>query len=485
MRSASSVSSSLRLDRLAPAAVTLLRAAHAASGRRTDVVLVGGAVRDALVGRASADLDLAVPRGALALAEKVAARLRATAVVLDAERGAARVAGRGIQLDLNDFRAPTLAGDLAERDFTVNALAVSLDELLAYGRAAIVDPTGGLADLRVRRLRPPGPRVLADDPLRALRAVRLEATLGLRLTPTAARLVRAAAPAVARVAAERVRDEILALLRLPATGRALRRADSLGLLGVVLPEIGPMRASAQPLPHRFDVLEHSLRAVEGTDRLLGRIDALAPFGEELAAHVTEALGGGLDRATVLKLGALLHDVAKPETRRVVAGRVRFFQHDVIGAGRARDIGERWRLPERAVAVLERLVRHHLRPMHLAQAGEVTRKARYRFYRDLGTDTRDLLLLTLADAAAVTGTSPLALWRRADLVRDLLGGWHQAETAAAAPPLVRGQDVMARFDLPPGPAVGHLLARAREAQDLGLVRTREEALAYLDSPGDAP
>jgi poly(A) polymerase len=121
-------------------------------------------------------------------------------------------------------------------------------------------------------------------------------------------------------------------------------------------------------------------------------------------------------------------------------------------------------------------------MHLAQAGEVTRRARYRFYRDLGQDTRDLLLLTLVDAAAVTGASPLAVWRRSTLIRDLLGGWAEEQATATAPPLVRGEDVMARYGLRPGPAVGQLLARAREAQDLGLVRTREEALAFLDSSG---
>jgi len=287
------------------------------------------------------------------------------------------------------------------------------------------------------------------------------------------------------VSAERVRDELVALLRLPATGRALRRTDGLGLLEVLLPEIGPMRATTQPAPHRFDVLEHSLRAVEACDRVLARMPALTPFGDELARHLAEPLGGAVDRAAVLKLAALLHDVAKPETRRLVAGRVRFFEHDLIGAARAREVGYRWRLPERAVAVLERLVRHHLRPMHLAQAGEVTRRARYRFYRDLGADTRDLLLLALADGAAVTGASPLAVWRRATLIRDLLGGWSEAERVAAGPPLLRGEDVMARFDLPPGPAVGDLLARAREAQDLGLVRSREEALAYLDSSAGAP
>ena len=136
-------------------------------------------------------------------------------------------------------------------------------------------------------------------------------------------------------------------------------------------------------------------------------------------------------------------------------------------------------------MLERLVRHHLRPMHLGAAGRLTPRARYRFYRDVGEDTQDLLLLTLADAAAVTGASPLRVWRRATLIRDLLGGFTEQQAVDAAPPLVRGEDVMARRGLSPGPAVGRWLARVREAQALGRVKTREQALAYLDSLSAEP
>src|SRR4051812_41639969 len=161
-RPSMTVRAELRLERLAPGAVALLRAAQAAAPE-APLVVVGGTVRDALLGRADADVDLAVERGALALAERIAARLDATAIVLDAERGAARVAAPGLQLDVTDFRAPTLAADLAARDFTVNALAVDLARLLATGRAPVVDPTGGLADLRARRLRPAGPGVIAED----------------------------------------------------------------------------------------------------------------------------------------------------------------------------------------------------------------------------------------------------------------------------------------------------------------------------------
>jgi putative nucleotidyltransferase with HDIG domain len=315
--------------------------------------------------------------------------------------------------------------------------------------------------------------------------VRLEATCGLRLTAAAARAIRSAAPGLASVSAERQRDELLLLLGLPRAGRALRRLDALGLLAALFPEVEPMRRTTQPRPHRFDVLEHSLRAVEGADRLVARLAGLGAIADDLQLHLAEDVGGGVDRARLLRLGALLHDVAKPETRRVVGGRVRFFEHDVLGAARARVIGERLRLPGRAVATLDRLVRHHLRPMHLAQAGEITRRARYRFFRDLAEDSRDLLLLVIVDAAAVTGISPLAAWNRSWVIRELMAGWQEQQEVTAAPPLLRGEDVMARFGLAPGPAVGALLSRAREAQAVGLVGTREEALGYLDSSGDDP
>lgn len=469
-----------RLDRLSPPKIALLRAVAAAAPRETAPALVGGVVRDAWLERDDADLDVAVPGGALAIARRVADRIGGAFVPLDAERGAARVQATPFRVDVTDFRAETLEADLAARDFTVNALAVPLRELLARGRARVVDPTGGLADLRAGRLRPPGPGVLADDPLRALRGVRLEATLGLRLTRAALRMIRQVAPQLSRVAGERVRDELLAILALPSAARGLRRLDALGLLAVIVPEVEPMRATTQPAPHRFPVLEHCLRAVAGADRLLARLSELRPFGEELAAHMAEPLGGGVERRQVVKLAALLHDVAKPETRSLVDGRVRFFEHDAVGAARARTVGERLRLPERAIALLERLVRQHLRVMHLEAAGTVTRRARYRFFRDLGEDTRDLLLLALVDAAAVSGASPLAVWRRSALVRDLLRGWQEQQAAGVEPPLLRGGDVMERYGLPPGPTVGRLLERAREAQALGLVRTREEALAFLDS-----
>jgi poly(A) polymerase/tRNA nucleotidyltransferase (CCA-adding enzyme) len=452
----------------------------AGSGR--PVWLVGGALRELLSGRATGDLDLAVGGGALALGRRVADRLDATFVVLDAARGAGRLLGRAqdVAVDLVDLRAPTLEGDLRARDFTVNALAAPLADLLRDGSAEIEDPTGGLRDLERRLVRVCATDAIDADPVRALRGVRLAMRPGWLLAPETEGAIAAGASRLAGVSPERQRDELVGILSEANAGAGLRTLDRLGVLPVLLPESGAMRATAQPLPHRFDVWEHSLRTVEGVDALLADLDALTPWGGALREHVDEGLGGGLTRREILKLAALLHDVSKPETRTVEADRVRFVGHDAVGAGRVRAIGERLRLPRRAIQVLERLVAAHLRPMHLAQAGVITRRARFRFFRDLADDARDVLMLSLADAAALTGASPLAVWAGAggDVVRSLMAGVEADAAAAAAPPLLRGGDVMAAFGLGPGPEVGRLLARAREAQVVGLVTTREEALAHL-------
>ncbi len=472
----------LSADRIPPSGRQALARLAELSGSGQAAWLVGGALRELLAGGTAADLDVAVAGGALDLGRRLAERLEARFIVLDAGRGAGRIIGGSgdVTLDVVDLRAPTLDGDLRARDFTVNGLAAAVGDLLRDGGAVIVDPTGGLDDLRDRVVRPCGPAAITDDPLRALRGVRLALRPGWRLHSSAELAIAAAAQLVPSVAPERVRAELVGILAEPGAAGGLRALDRLGVLPALLPESLRMRATEQPLPHRFDVWEHSLRAVEAMDVLLGSLDALAPWGPALRAHLAEDLGDGLTRREALKLAALLHDVAKPETRTEEAGRIRFIGHDAAGAVRAVAIGERLRLSRRASHVLERLVAEHLRPMHLAQVGLVTRRARFRFFQALGDEARDLLLLALADAAALTGDSPLAVWAGAggDLVRTLMAGVDAEAAAAAAPALLRGEDVMDAFGLPPGPAVGRLLARAREAQALGLVATREEALALL-------
>jgi len=463
-------------------------------GRGAPAWVVGGAVRRVRLGEAVADLDVAVPSGALALGRALADRLRSAYVLLDERRGACRVLA-SVPIDLTDLRAPSIEDDLRGRDFTVNALAVSLPELVGRGEATIQDPTGGLRDLAARHVRLCAPDALEQDPVRVLRAARLAIQPGWSLgAATEAAMARAAAR-TPRVSAERLREELIGILATPAAGAGLRLLDRVGAMQALLPESLPMRETAQSAPHRFDVWEHSLRAVEAADPLLAELDALEPWGNALALHLVEDLGDRLTRRELLKLAALLHDVAKPETLKIVDGRTRFFEHDRIGAERATAIAARFRLSGHANAALARLVRHHLRPMHLAQAGGLTRRARYRFFQALGEEARDLVLLALCDAAAVRGESALAVWTGPGgaLLRELMRGVEEDAVTATTPPLLRGEDVMEAFGLEPGPEVGRRLGLAREAQALGLVGDRQSALDYLrragdpalDTPGEGP
>ena len=286
--------------------------------------LVGGAVRQLLAAEPLGDLDVAVRSGALALGRRLADRLGASFVVLDESRGAGRIVGAEVPLpvDLVDFRAPTLEEDLRARDFTVNALAAPLADLLRDGSAEVTDATGGLGDLGDHVVRACSPIAIADDPVRALRGVRLAMREGWQLEPETEAAIRAGAPLLTGVAAERVRDELVGILSERRAAAGLRMLDRVGALTVLLPESAAMRATSQPLPHRFDVWEHSIRTVEGVDVLLSDLDALAPWGAALREHLGELLGGGIARRETLRLAALLHDVAKPETRSEQGGRVR-------------------------------------------------------------------------------------------------------------------------------------------------------------------
>lgn len=477
----------LQLAVFPPQVQALVRVvAELAAHRRGPVSLVGGAVRDGLLGRglAVSDLDLAVPSGAVELGRDLADITGGTFVLLDEIRGTGRVVvereGAGYRIDCTDYRRAGLVEDLRARDFTVDAMAVDLKVLCRDGMAQVVDPLGGINDLTARIIRACGSTVLSDDPVRALRGIRLACILEARVEDGTARLMAGVAASLPQVAAERIREELFLLFALAAGSKGLRLADRLGLLEVLFPEIGPMRTTIQTELHQCDAWEHSLRTVEGMEELLRGTAGLSPFDGSIRAHLGEEMEAGITRGTLLKFAALFHDVAKPQTKSMEGGRVRFIGHDKLGAAMVRTMARRLRLSGRSIGVLERCVLHHLRPMHLALAGEITLRARYRFYRDLGEEVIDVLMLSLADASGTCGWPlPLVLAGEAGaLVRELLGGLVEDRRREATPPLVTGHDVMSAFGLAPGPAVGRLLALAREAQALGVVHTKEEALAHL-------
>ncbi len=462
--------------------------------------LVGGAVRDALLGRAVEEADLAVPGDVEAFARLAAGALGTNVVAIgrDPWRLFRLPLAPGRQVDVVAMQGAR-DDDLARRDFTVNALAVPLADLPAGGlvalrRDAVVDPHGGLADLDGRVLRAVAPGAIDADPVRAMRGVRLACTLGFAIAPATVDAIRAAAPRLRDVAGERVGAELLRVFASDRAAHGVRLMDATGLLDVVFPSLVAGRDLDQRPVHRYPVLEHEIVAAEWMDVLLA---AAAPAdGNGDATERARAWHGFWDAGwpdtrwgplrphlarhrVALRIATLLHDAGKPATRSVAPdGRTRFLGHPEAGAAMAREDLARWRLPHALVERVALLIEQHLRPGQVASPGRApTAKALHRFHQALGDATPDVCLLFLADSLSTVGADVLLLRWPAYVahVRRVIE-WRPPAPPDGRARLVDGRDVIGATGLAPGPAVGRVLDAVEEAAATGEVRTREEALA---------
>jgi putative nucleotidyltransferase with HDIG domain len=460
---------------------------------------VGGAVRDALLGRSVHDWDFAVDRDALGLARAVANALGGAYFPLDAERDTGRAIlttedGARLELDFAALRGDSLKADLRARDFTVNALALS-------EAGALVDVTGGEADLEARRIRAVSEQAFRDDPARLLRAVRMEAALGFEIEPQTAAWLRRDASLVTTPAAERVRDEFACVMAMERAVIPLQRLDEFGLLSHIVPELELLKNVAQSPPHCFDVWRHTLMTVDTLEGVIAAVtnqevrqlalsDAppaawgdlarvLGQFSGDIAAHLAVEVSGGRERVLVLKLAALLHDMGKPQTQsQGEDGRIHFYNHELVGAQMAAARLRELRFSRDEIERVRTIIGQHLRPAHLARAEKVTRRAVYRFFRATACGGVDVVLLSLADRLATDGSNLREdRWaRRLAVAETLLTHWFERyEETVEPPPLVTGNDLMADLGLEPGPQIGRLLEALREAQAAGEVGTKEKAL----------
>jgi tRNA nucleotidyltransferase/poly(A) polymerase len=401
--------------------------------------VVGGAVRDALLGRPVRDFDLVcesdLASAARALPDAVPIGAHAPVLLLPA-------GDSGPRIEISEPRgaARSVHEDLALRDFTLNAIAYDPQ------RHALLDPLGGVADLAAGRLRAPDPeRAVQEDPARILRGVRLERELGLTADLATERAFERHAHRLALVPGERLRDELWRLLPLPEPSNAIERMRRIGALASLLPELLRCVAIEQNRFHTEDVYRHTLHVC----------DLVAPD-------------------PLLRLAALLHDVAKPETRaRLASGQFGFHRHDHAAAPHVGRVAERLRLSRRERRALAGLVRHHL----LFPDRLVTRPALRRMLVRVGPDILSAVLeLRRADFASrdPSGQAPPEWQRFLERLRDL-------DARGARPPrlAIGGRDVMRTLALPAGPEVGRWLARLRRRiQEKPDENERERLIAWL-------
>jgi putative nucleotidyltransferase with HDIG domain len=464
---------------IAPVQEPLAALAAAAAESGTQVWLVGGVVRDRLLGRSTIDADVIVTGDPAALARAVGRRAGGHAFELSEAFGGWRVTARDHrwQLDLLGLAGAGVEQDLARRDLTINAIA---EPLLPGGEPGpAIDPFGGAADLRAGRLRMVSERSFADDPLRVLRLARFAAQLGFTAEPGTLARARESAAGLPGIAGERIFTELCAVICAPGALIGLGLMDELGATRAILPELDALGGVEQSRYHHLDVGGHTRATLAETIALVQDPAPLAldePTAQALAAALSQPLANELTRGQAVRFGALLHDIAKTRTRAVnEQGRVSFWGHDELGAEMSREILGRLRASERLQSYVAALTRSHLRLGFLVHRAPLSRRELYDYLVACAPVAVDVTLLSVADRLATRGANAEpAIDAHLRLATEVMPAALAFEADPPRPPL-RGDELAAALGIAPGPRLGELLAELQAADYAGEIAGREEAL----------
>ncbi len=458
-------------------APSVAAAARALDG--AEAWVVGGAVRDAALGRDVTDADLAVSGSPADASTAIARETGGPRFRLSEEFDTWRVAAPdgGWHVDVTPVRGGGIEADLALRDFTVNAMALPLSGL----EGEVLDPAGGVADLESRTLRAVSERSFADDPLRLVRAARIGAALELRVEAGTVELARASASRAGEPAGERQLAELRLLLGGAAPLRGLELLDELGATAALLPELEAIRGVEQNPNHHLDVHGHTIAVLE---RLLEVEANLGSYAGERAPEVEalldEPLADEMTRRTALRFGAIVHDLGKPATRGEANGYITFIGHDRVGAEIARSLCERLRTSRRLSAYLAGITANHLRLGFLVHERPLGPRRVLEYLRATDPDPVDVTVLTVADRLAARGGGAIAseamVQSHLDLARDMIGAgldWRQ-DGPPRSP--VAGDELASALGIEPGPELGRLLAEVEAGVFAGEVSTADDAVA---------
>ena len=441
-----------------------------------EVWIVGGALRDVLLGGPIGDLDLAVAGEPEPAARMLGRRLNGTAFELSDQFRTWRVQvpGKAWTIDLTALRGPTIEADLRLRDFTVNAVAAPL------GGGEPIDPTGGIADLRAGTLRMASASAFRDDPLRLMRAARLGARFELEPDPETLALARRDAARASEPAGERRFAELRGMIAGPRPLLALELLDQLQLTAVVLPQLEAMRGVGQSANHHLDAHDHTIEVLRRWLEIERDLPTYAgEVSEQVAAALAAPLADELTRGEGIRFAAILHDIGKPATRTEQAGFVGFRGHDTVGAEMVVELCRDLRTSRRFSSYQAALTRHHLVLGFMTHERPLSRRRVWGYLALTGAEAIDVTMLTLADRLSAKGSrvADEAIEAHLELGREMLAEIVAVEAAGRPEPLLDGSEIGALLGLR-GEDVGRAVRELAAAQFAGEVADRAGAEAHL-------
>ncbi|MBU0729711.1 MAG: HD domain-containing protein [Proteobacteria bacterium] len=467
-----------------------------------EMYFAGGAVRDWYSGERTGDLDITVSGDAFSCASQMAARLGGAYVPLDESEGVARVVWRDLIFDFSSFRegARSIEEDLQKRDFTINAMAVRFEPEKGIDLQSfqVIDPTGGIRDVKDKIIRATSDQVFEKDPLRLLRAYRFAATLDFKVEEKTGQLITSQAHLLERTAPERISYELEKIMQSPRAYQGFSAIAASGLLWEIIPELHSGVGQVQPQSHHLDVFSHNLATLAWMEKICAAPQEVFPkhHGLFVAYLSTERV------VVLLKWAALLHDIGKPSTCALredkaelsslsaqtrlmpLRYKITFHNHDKAGERMVKDICARLRWSRRDTEKVLLFIGLHMWPFHLNNVrvrDGVSARACLRLIKATGHEFPGLFLLAMADSLAGQGKEKPAGMEESLAMLFCEVEAHYRESirpVLTLPRLLDGHELQHIFKLQPGPIFKEIFEGIEQAQVEKKVITREDAIAWV-------
>lgn len=448
--------------------------------------LVGGCIRDLLLDKPIRDYDIVVKSNPKAHAEDIAQLLKGRLVTLDNERETYRVVLETKEIiDISKMKGNTISEDLKERDFSINAMAYDIKEGFPIKIDKIIDPYKGMRDLSKNVIKHLHDRTFIDDPLRMLRAVRFMAQLNYSLHKDTKIRISKDSPLLNSVSGERISAELFEIINSDKSYFYISYMDKeLQLLDKIFPDIEEMKRVGECKYHVVNSWTHSIYTLKTAENVINEDSFFEKhIKKAFERHTREIIAADRSRLQLIKLGALFHDIGKPSAMKIdSSGRTRFRGHEITGAEKVKGYAEALRLSARERAILQKYVSLHMLPLVLYKNNDVSGKALYQVFQQMGEETLDILLIAFADIVATRrllnpheemGMIKIHIEYMAN---NYLTRYKPVENIAA---IISGSDIMEILNISEGHRVGEAIEEVKKAIYFGKISaTKDAAIEFI-------
>ncbi|OGS43846.1 MAG: hypothetical protein A2539_06250 [Elusimicrobia bacterium RIFOXYD2_FULL_34_15] len=451
---------------------------------KENIWIVGGYIRDLYFNKISEDMDFVTDGNTQKVAQTFAEKVKGKFIILDDFNKIYRVIINGKTFDFSKMQGKNIIEDLTRRDFTINAIAIPITQPVPTSRdyalpvTDLIDPYDGRVDIKNKVIRCIEEKNFVDDPLRVLRAYRFAGQLNFKIEPKTEKFIKKYAKYIKKVSVERISYELNLIMGLSDSHSIILKMHNSKLLDYIFPELIPTRHTARCYYPKMGLLGHCFDSLKVLEKFYkNNFKNIFPrFNKKIMMHLDGNISRTVKRKTILKYAVLLHDIGKPGSAEKIGDRLRFFGHEDVGSKMIDKIGKRLRFSNDEIKYIKKVIQNHMRLGNLTSAKEVTDKAVWRFFKDLGEDGIDQIVLSICDAYTYPPSNIRTLHRIVG--NKLLNKYFYKKEKILPVKLLNGNEIMKILKIEQGPEVGQLLKKLEESQVTKEVKTREEAIKFL-------